>query len=655
MTTCIAPRRSLQARIVRGSIVLLSGSGLTTATNLAYNIAVARFLGPQGYGHATVVYTLLTLLSAVTLTFQIVSTKVIAQQSSPNAKSTVYRPLHRAAWACGIVVALGLLLFRRSIAHYLNLPDALLIALLAIGAAFYVPLGSRRGYIQGTYGFRGLAANLVLEGAGRLGGAVALVSLGWGVRGVIVANVAAIAVAYFAIAPRLEHSDLNALRLDHVIPEMGQALAFFAGQVLINNCDIILVKHFFPAYAAGLYAAVAMIGRVIFAFSNAVVNTTFPLVAGTREEERKDLSVIATSLLLVLACGGIILLGSWLAPAGLWSFLFGPGFALSGRYDVPFLFTLYALSAIFYSLSAVFITFEMSYKITNTSWVQLGFSGVLVAAICVFHETLRQVILVQLTLMAILFVLVAVPALINLLSDPKDVRKPGDPRRIRLIRQVSEDAVISEFLRSDFNGPAFHEYKETLHDLVMNPNFENESENAKRRALFFIRHLALWRELPQGTDWYEVEVDPKDLGNIRMFPRAQWRRVADGRFAATDVAGEMRRRDKALDPAFLSKIEAIGNRFNEQEDGFGAVLLIGVSESEPLTVLDGNHRLVAAMLHSPDSLQKLRFFCGLSPRMTECCWYKTNLMTLFRYAKNVIAHSTRSPAAELAKLLQNPG
>src|SRR6516165_5349177 len=114
----------------------------------------------------------------------------------------------------------------------------------------------------------------------------------------------------------------------------------------------------------------------------------------------------------------------------------------------------------------------MSYKITNTSWVQLGFSGVLVAAIRVFHETLRQVILVQLTLMAILFVLVAVPALINLLSDPKDVRKPGDPRRIRLIRQVSEDAVISEFLRSDFNGPAFHEYKETLHDLVMNPNFE---------------------------------------------------------------------------------------------------------------------------------------------------------------------------------------
>ena len=72
--------KTLQARIVSGSVVLLAGSGLTTAINLAYNILVARFLGPKGFGQATVVYTLLTLLSGVTLSFQIVSTKVVAQQ-----------------------------------------------------------------------------------------------------------------------------------------------------------------------------------------------------------------------------------------------------------------------------------------------------------------------------------------------------------------------------------------------------------------------------------------------------------------------------------------------------------------------------------------------------------------------------------------------
>jgi len=74
--------RTLQASIVSGSVVLLSGSGLTTAINLSYNIVLARFLCPQGFWHATAVYTILTLISAVTLSFQIISAKVVAKQSS---------------------------------------------------------------------------------------------------------------------------------------------------------------------------------------------------------------------------------------------------------------------------------------------------------------------------------------------------------------------------------------------------------------------------------------------------------------------------------------------------------------------------------------------------------------------------------------------
>ena len=110
-------------------------------------------------------------------------------------------------------------------------------------------------------------------------------------------------VAYFAAAPKLAPAVPSQIRLTYALRESVQALVFFAGQVLINNCDIVLVKHFFTPAMAGLYAAVAMVGRVIFAFSQAVVNSMFPLVAGTGDEERRDLKVIATSLLLVLGIG----------------------------------------------------------------------------------------------------------------------------------------------------------------------------------------------------------------------------------------------------------------------------------------------------------------------------------------------------------------
>ena len=647
--------KTLQARIISGSVVLLSGSGLATAINLAYNIAVARSLGPTAFGHATAVYTLLTLISAVTLSFQIVPAKVVAQQASLEAKSAAYRDFHRSAWGCGILAAMILIVFSRTIADYLNLPGAELVVLIGIGCAFYVPLGCRRGFIQGAYGFRKLATNLVLEGGVRLGGSLAAMALGFGVRGVIAANAAAIAVAYFAAAPKLGPAIPNQLPLKRALSEGLQAMVFFAGQVLINNCDIVLVKHFFPPAMAGLYAAVAMVGRVIFSFSSAVVNSMFPLVAGVKEEERKDLKVIATSLMLVLGIGSMLALVLRVLPASLWSHFFGAGFAIAGSHGLPYLLALYAITTVIYSLSVVIITFEMSYRIANTSWVQLAFSFILIAAICKFHGSLREVIMVQFILMSALLVFVAIPFLVNSLTDPKSAHPIGAYRPIKLLRRVSEDEVIAEFLKSDFHNPVFRPYRETLGRMVGEPDLDNKAENAKRRALLFIRHLALWKELPTDTEWYEVEVRESGLNQIRVFPRAQWRNHARGNFSITDVAARMQRHQDVFAGQFVSKLESIRERLIQGDDNLGCVVLIGINENEPLTILDGNHRLVAAMLATPNRINGLRFLCGLSPRMTECCWYNTNFMTLFRYGRNVLTQVVRDPKAELARLLESPG
>jgi O-antigen/teichoic acid export membrane protein len=648
----ISKSKTLQARVLSGTFVLLSASGFATAINFAYNIAVARFLGPTAFGHATAVYTLLILISAVTLSFQIVSAKVVAQQSSLEGKSAVYRGFHKSAWACGIAVALLLLVFQRAIADYLNLPSPILVALLGIGVAFYVPLGSRRGYIQGAYGFHRLATNLVLEGLVRLGGSLLSIALGFGVQGVIAANAAAIAVAYLAAAPTLAAAVPHELHIPDAFREALQAIVFFAGQALINNCDIVLVKHFFPSTEAGLYAAVALVGRVIFAFSSAVVNTMFPLVAGTRDEERKGHRVLLTSLLLVLGIGSSLALGLRLAPAGIWTAFFGPQFAIVGEYGLPYLLALYAATTVVYSLSVVVIAYEMSYRIANTSWVQLAFSGAVVAGICRFHSSLQQVIWIQLVLMVVLLIVVAVPFVLNSLTGVKQVLPVPATHAIRLIRRVSEDEVIAEFLKTDFTDSAFEEYHETLRGLVTTPHLDDPRENARRRALLFIRHLALWRELPVGTEWFEVEIRTADLTQIRVFPRAQWRRLARGNFNITGIAERLRlfRSHNVSGAAFLSKIAALRDGLRQDVDP-GAVLLIGINESEPFTVLDGNHRLVAAILTSPETVLRFRFLCGLSPRMTECCWYRTNVATLFRYGTNLLTHVVHDPAAELARLM----
>jgi len=641
--------KSLHARILSGSIVLLSGSGLANAINFAYNVAIARSLGPMGYGHATAVYTLLTLISAVTLSFQFISAKAVAKQPSPEGKDAVYRAFHQGAWVCGILVALLLILVRQGITHYLKLPDPVLVVLLAIGAAFYVPLGSRRGYIQGAYGFRRLAKNLVLEGAVRLGGSLVVVALGFGVTGVIAANAAAIAVAYLALAPKLVARSSDLPRFGYAFREISQALVFFSGQVLINNCDIVLVKHFFDPKAAGLYAAVAMVGRVIFAFSSAVVNSMSPVVAGTGHEERKNLSLMATSLLLVLGIGFALALSLRLTPAWVWTRFFGSGFELPGPHGLPCLLTLYAITTVIYSLCVVIITYEMSYKVANTSWLQLAFSGALIAGIWWFHGSLEQVIKVQLLFMVILLLLVGAPFVRDALRNAEAVSSVG-PGSIRLIRSISEDEVIAEFLKNEFEDAKYSKYRDRLRSIVLAPDLEDQSENAKRRALLFLRHRSLWKELPAGTKWHEAELTERDFHQVQVFPRAQWRKIARGNFALTKVVEVMRSRQAAGKDPLLSKITTIRSGLAQKVSMPGTVLLIGLNETQPLTILDGNHRFVAAVLEG--RTDRLRFFCGLSPQMTRCCWYRTNPITLFRYSRNLLCQQVRRPEIDLEDLFK---
>jgi hypothetical protein len=300
----------------------------------------------------------------------------------------------------------------------------------------------------------------------------------------------------------------------------------------------------------------------------------------------------------------------------------------------------------------VIITYEMSYRIANTSWLQLAFSGVLIAAVCRFHASLQQVILVQLVLLMVLLALVGVPFLRDALRNAEPFSAALSPA-VRLIRRISEDEVIGEFLLSDFENPAYSDYQVALRSIVMVPNYEDANENAKRRALLFLRHFSLWKEIPPDTEWFEVEVKEAELDRIQVFPRAHWRKIARGNFVITNVVEHLQARHNKADSQFLEKIAAVRARLVHEQPLAGSVVLIGLNESEPFTVIDGNHRLVAAVLEN--RVHRLRFVCGLSPKMSHCCWYRTNLLTLTRYGQNQLRQLTHRPEVELARLFENSG
>jgi hypothetical protein len=486
----------------------------------------------------------------------------------------------------------------------------------------------------------------MLEGVVRLGGVFVLIKMGLGVRGAVLASVLAVIVTYFAALPSPNISTLSFRRLALSSGEGLQAIVFFAGQTIINNFDIVLVKHFFPPVEAGVYAAVALVGRLVNMCAWSVVNTMFPVSARAGNEEHEGSQVLFTSLLMVFLILSCLIFGLWMIPSFLWKTLFGAQFEMGNYGMLASLLILYAITAGIYSLSSVIITYEMSRKIANTSFMQLAFSGALALGVYLLHNTLREVIIVQLVLMLILLVVLMIPLLRHQFT-PKAV---GTYRALRMRRLLPEEEVMAEFLKSEFHHPEFDDYRSEFEYLVKNPNLNSSRENAVRQALLFLRRGPMWRELPRDTKWYEVELSVPDLERIRFFPRAQWRRAAQGSFYLKDVVERMRPHlEQPSDDEFFRKLRLLSSSVEKNLIN-STVLLIGIDNTSPLTILDGNHRMAAALLSEHiSSLDQFHFVCGFSPEMVRCCWYYTNVNTLLRYLKNLVRYFTYDAETDIGR------
>ena len=399
---------SAQAKILGGSLVMLVGSVFVSLANFGYNIGVARLLGPADFSHAAAAVTILMLVSAITLAFQLVCTKLVAKSKSPEAKAAIFQHLHKNSWWVGIGLGGAMVLASAVLSSYLRLSSPWVIILLAIGLTIYIPLGVKRGGLQGTCRFRGLSWNMAAEAVVKFLGAIVLIEMGYGVLGAVAAISASVIVAYMIPDAARE---LRGATGRFAMPQLGetvQAIVFFVGQVIISNIDILMVKHFFPPDLAGLYAAIALVGRLLYFGAWSVISAMFPVSAETGEE-RQAPTLLAVPLLMVagMSVAFVLLLAGY--PQLVFHSLFGAHFTVGSVQGLNCLLSMNAAATGIYAVSVVLITYEMSRRIANTGWLQLVVSGLIVLGIAWFHSSLLEVIVVQEVLRLLLLVAVSYP------------------------------------------------------------------------------------------------------------------------------------------------------------------------------------------------------------------------------------------------------
>jgi O-antigen/teichoic acid export membrane protein len=385
--------KSDHAKILGGSLIMLIGSIFVSLANFGYNIGVARLLGPADFSHAAAAVTILMLVSAITLAFQLVCTKLVAKSESLEAKAAIFQQLHRKSWWVGIGLGAAMLLSSSVLASYLRLSTSWVIILLAVGLTIYIPLGVKRGGLQGTCRFSGLSWNMAAEAAVKFLGAIVLVAMGFGVLGAVAAISGSVIVAYLLPDAARELRGTPGRAIASPLGETVQAIVFFVGQVIIRNIDILMVKHFFPPDLAGLYAAIALVGRLLYFGAWSIVSVMFPVSAGT-SEERQAPALLALPLLMVTGMSVAFVMFLAAFPQLVFRSLFGAHFSATVQ-GLNWLLSMNAAATGIYAVSVVLITYEMSRRIANTGWLQLVVSGLIVLGIARFHSNLLEVIVVQ--------------------------------------------------------------------------------------------------------------------------------------------------------------------------------------------------------------------------------------------------------------------
>ncbi|NWJ44286.1 MAG: polysaccharide pyruvyl transferase family protein [Chloroflexi bacterium] len=396
--------------IIKSGSILLVSTTIVNAGNYISNLILGRWLGPAGFADFSLMVTLLLVVAFISSTLQMVSAKFTAMYAAEREPAKIFAVralIGKWAWGLGILLGLILGLGAPLWSSFFSTASPLPFVLLSIGLPIYLGLGVDRGVLQGRIQFGILSLSYQSEMWTRLIGIIVLVALGFAVNGAVGAITLSLAVSWVvsrkARSGLAKGEKLTRKEKLQILSYSGPVCAALIGQVIINNSDILMVKHFFSSEEAGHYAAVALIGRIVFFATWSIVTILFPIVAQAHQKGQPHRHYLWIGLGIVGMISSIIVLATIVIPNQIILLLFGETYL----HDAGLLW-LYALLTAVYAMANVVINYRLSLGNGAGSFFAVLAGICQVSGIWLLHSNLTQIILVQLVVMSGLLLILLV-------------------------------------------------------------------------------------------------------------------------------------------------------------------------------------------------------------------------------------------------------
>ncbi len=398
-------RRIASHPLARGSAVVLIGSTLANLGAYAYHLVVGRMLGPVSYGELASLFSFSYLLNVPSLVLQTVLTKYIAgfraKQEVGKAKNL---GLETMKWLT--IVAIGgtaaVLPLMGILADFLHISHPVSILFMYLTSALWIVTVVQTSLLQGFQLFTAaMVMNNVTTVLRLLGG---IIGAAMGVVETVIAGFLTGLVGFGAYFLPLRfvysaNAKPSGISKKEFVSYSAPSLITMLGITSLYSTDILLAKHFLPPVEAGYYAALSVMGKIVYFASSSVSYVLFPVVAERTKQNTGSRNLVMAALLAVCTVSFGITTGYFLFPHIALGLLFGASYYPAAPH-VGWM----GIFLSFYSLCYVLIMTLLGHGKTGVWAFVAGASVVQIAAIVAFHDSIFSIITANITVAVGLFI-----------------------------------------------------------------------------------------------------------------------------------------------------------------------------------------------------------------------------------------------------------
>ena len=329
----------LTNRYLFHNLLVLGTNILTGIFAYLLHPLLGQLMGIEEYGQVAALISFSLVLTTPTQIISIIAAKYASSSSAGENHAQLnglIRRLTAILLAVGVGITIVFTVTSRYMAIFFHLDSQQGVILL--GLTFVVSLVTplNLGMLQGLQRFGWFATITLLSSFLRLVLAICFVLLGFGVNGAILGIVVSVLLTYLIsfqplrdilTGPRIFSGSLQSLWSYAILTGAASA-----GIVALYSIDTVLARHFLNASEAGLYAALATIGKIVLYITSSVSLVMFPRVAALHEQRKPQTRVVLQAVLGVLILSGAVEAAFYIAPLFITEHLFGLAFlAIAGQ------------------------------------------------------------------------------------------------------------------------------------------------------------------------------------------------------------------------------------------------------------------------------------------------------------------------------------